>query len=167
MQWAAFKCALEGGVWGAGRGRIHPPNWMIFLGNQSAQTPMCPQNSAIFSSPKIWQRPKTVWKFSENSCVLCRKGKCMNFSCVNITPKKGFNPMQKFSKSTLGSSLIAVGVKAKLQLCVLFPQAPSPRWPVWLSRTTIANVLHPPDPGQNCDLINSPPKMFPKRCLKK
>ena len=106
-----------------------------------------------------------VHAFCAVQCI--RKGKCMNFSCVNITSKKGFNPMQKFSKSTLGSPLIAVGVKAKLQLCVLFPQAPSPRWPVWVSRTTIANVLHPPDPEQNCNLINSLPKMFWQRCLKK
>ena len=58
---------------GGGQGRIHSPNWMIFLGIslRGAQTSICPQNSAIFSSPKIWQGPKTVWKFSENSCVLC------------------------------------------------------------------------------------------------
>ena len=64
-----------------------------------------------------------------------------------VLDKKGFEPMQKFSKSKLGSSLIAVGGKVKLQLCVLFPPKPQvPRRPIWVSRTTIANVLHHPTP---------------------
>ena len=74
--------------------------------------------------------------------------------------------MQKFTKSTLESSLIAVGGKLKLQQCVQFPQDQAASWPIWASHTTIANVLHKPDPTQNCDLINSLPKMCWQRLLK-